>query len=47
MKKCKSLIKIALGLGLVKLKLGWIGWSKLSLNSKKKIRKLVLPGKPL
>jgi hypothetical protein len=31
----KSLIKTALGLGLVKLKLGWIGQEKLSLNNKK------------
>jgi hypothetical protein len=31
----KSLIKTALGLGLVKLKLGWIGQDKLSLNNKK------------
>jgi hypothetical protein len=32
----KSLIMIALGLGLVRLKLGWIGQDKLSLNSKEK-----------
>jgi hypothetical protein len=31
----KSLIKTALGLGLVRLKLGWIGQDKLSLNNKK------------
>jgi hypothetical protein len=31
----KSLIKTALGLGSVKLKLGWIGQEKLSLNNKK------------
>jgi hypothetical protein len=32
----KSLIKTALGLGLVRLKLGWIGQDKLSLNNKEK-----------
>jgi hypothetical protein len=31
----KSLIKTALGLSLVRLKLGWIGQDKLSLNNKK------------
>jgi hypothetical protein len=31
----KSLIKTALDLGSVKLKLGWIGQEKLSLNNKK------------
>jgi hypothetical protein len=31
----KSLIKTALSLGLVKLKLGWIGQEKLSLDNKK------------
>jgi hypothetical protein len=35
---CKSLIKIALGLGLIRLKLGWIGYVKLSLNYKKIIK---------
>jgi hypothetical protein len=30
----KSLIKIALSLGLVRLKLGWIGQDKLSLNNR-------------
>jgi hypothetical protein len=29
-----SFIKTALGLGLVKLKLGWIGQDELSLNNK-------------
>jgi hypothetical protein len=33
----KSLIKTALGLGLVKLKLGWIDQEKLSLNNKKSV----------
>jgi hypothetical protein len=33
----KSLIKTALGLGLVKLKLGWICQEKLSLNNKKSV----------
>jgi hypothetical protein len=32
----KSLIKTALGLGLVRLNLGWIGQDKLSLNNKEK-----------
>ena len=32
----KSLIKTALGLGLVRFKLGWIGQDKLSLNNKEK-----------
>jgi hypothetical protein len=31
----KNLIKTTLGLGLVKLKLGWIGQETLSLNNKK------------
>jgi hypothetical protein len=31
----KNLIKTTLGLGLVRLKLGWIGQDKLSLNNKK------------
>jgi hypothetical protein len=31
----KRLIKTALGLGLVRFKLGWIGQDKLSLNNKK------------
>jgi hypothetical protein len=33
----KSLIKTALGLGLVRLKLGWIGSNKLSLNKKENV----------
>jgi hypothetical protein len=32
----KSLIKTALGLGLVRLNMGWIGQDKLSLNNKEK-----------
>jgi hypothetical protein len=32
----KSLIKTALGLGLVRLNLGWIGQDKLSLNNREK-----------
>jgi hypothetical protein len=37
----KSLIKTALGLGLVRLNLGWIGQDKLNLNNKEKCFYLV------
>jgi hypothetical protein len=36
MMRYKSLIKTSLGLGLVRLKPGWIGQDKLSLNNREK-----------